>query len=150
MPDASTALASIQYADRFQGPHKHGPQGDTMNDLQKYLPMTSAEEAARYRLSGAWPDETIYDRFLRIATQHAKKVAIIEADRQWTYSQVLHDVQALSRGLAAAGVKAGDVVAVQLPNSAEQPIAHLALNRIGALAMPIHDTWHEAELPHLI
>lgn len=121
-----------------------------MNDLQKYLPMTSAEEAARYRRSGAWPDETIYDRFLRTATQHASKVAIIEADREWTYAQVLHDVQALSRGLAATGVKAGDVVAVQLPNSAEQPIAHLALNRIGALAMPIHDTWHEAELPHLL
>jgi acyl-CoA synthetase (AMP-forming)/AMP-acid ligase II len=42
------------------------------------------------------------------------------------------------------------VVAVQVPNSAEQPIAHLALNRIGALAMPVHESWHEAELPHLL
>jgi acyl-CoA synthetase (AMP-forming)/AMP-acid ligase II len=114
------------------------------------LPLTTAEEAARYRRSGAWPDETVYGRFERIALQYGDKKATIEAARTLTYGQMLERVRALSRGLLDAGIRQGDVVAVQMPNSAEIPIAHLALNRIGALAMPIHESWLEAELPHLL
>jgi acyl-CoA synthetase (AMP-forming)/AMP-acid ligase II len=114
------------------------------------LPLTTPEEAARYRKSGAWPDETVYGRFERVALQHADKKAVIEANRTLTYAQMLEQVRALSRGLLDAGIQPGDVVAVQVPNSAEIPIAHLALNRIGALAMPIHESWHDAELPHLL
>ena len=114
------------------------------------LPLTTAEEAARYRRSGAWPDETVYGRFERIALKHGDKKATIEANRTLTYALMLERVRALSRGLLDAGIRQGDVVAVQMPNSAEIPIAHLALNRIGALAMPIHESWHEAELPHLL
>lgn len=114
------------------------------------LPLTTVEEAGRYRRSGAWPDETVYERFERIALQFSDKTATIEASRTLNYGQVLERVRALSRGLLDAGVGQGQVVAVQLPNSAEQPIAHLALNRIGALAMPIHESWLEAELPHLL
>jgi acyl-CoA synthetase (AMP-forming)/AMP-acid ligase II len=114
------------------------------------LPLTTVEEADRYRRSGAWPDETVYGRFERIALQYGDKKATVEARRTLTYTQMLEEVRALSRGLLDAGIKQGDVVAVQMPNSAEIPIAHLALNRIGALSMPIHESWHEAELPHLL
>ncbi|HZY15676.1 MAG TPA: AMP-binding protein [Ramlibacter sp.] len=114
------------------------------------LPLTTAEEADRYRRSGAWPDETVYQRFERVALQFGDKTATIEARRQLTYRQLLERVRALSRGLLHTGIRRGDVVAVQLSNSAEQPIAHLALNRIGALAMPVHESWHESELPHLL
>jgi acyl-CoA synthetase (AMP-forming)/AMP-acid ligase II len=114
------------------------------------LPLTSAAEARRYRASGAWPDETVYQRFARFAEKFADKSATVEARRTLSYRDLLDRVRALSRGLLDAGIRRGDVVAVQLPNSAEQPIAHLALNRIGALAMPVHDSWHEVELPHLL
>jgi acyl-CoA synthetase (AMP-forming)/AMP-acid ligase II len=116
----------------------------------KDLPLTSAAEAERYRRSGAWPDETFYERFARYAVQYADKTAIVEANRSLTYRELLGHVQALSRGLLDAGIGPGSVVSMQLPNSAEQPMVHLALNRIGALAVPIHDAWHEAELPHLL
>jgi acyl-CoA synthetase (AMP-forming)/AMP-acid ligase II len=116
----------------------------------KSLPLTSVEEAARYRKCGIWPDETLFERFERFARQAPDKTAIIDARRQYTYGEFLEAADRLSRGLYAAGIRAGDVVAVQLPNWAEHPLAHLALNRIGALAMPIHDSWREAELPHLL
>jgi non-ribosomal peptide synthetase component E (peptide arylation enzyme) len=114
------------------------------------LPLTTLEEARRYRQSGAWVDETLYERFERIATKHPGKVAVIEATGKRTYGTLLNEVRALSRGFRAAGVLAGQVVSVQLPNCATQAITHLALNRIGALAMLVHDSWHEAELPHLL
>jgi acyl-CoA synthetase (AMP-forming)/AMP-acid ligase II len=114
------------------------------------LPLTTAAEAERYRRSGAWPDETIYGRFERFALQFADKPAVVERHRTLSYRELLDRVRSLSRGLLDAGIGPGSVVALQLPNSAEQPMAHLALNRIGALAVPIHDAWHEAELPHLL
>ena len=114
------------------------------------LPLTTAEEADRYRRSGAWPDETVYERFERIAAEFGDKAATVESGRTLSYAQVLERVRALSRGLLDSGVAKGQVVAVHLPNSAEQVIAHLALNRIGALAMPVHESWIEAELPHLL
>ena len=116
----------------------------------KDLPLTTAAEAERYRRSGAWPDETIYRRFERFATRFADKPAIVERHRTLSYRELLDQVQSLSQGLLDAGIRPGSVVALQLPNSAEQPLVHLALNRIGALAVPIHDAWHEAELPHLL
>ena len=116
----------------------------------KDLPLTTAAEAERYRRSGVWPDETFYERFERFATTFADKTAVIEMRRTLTYRELLDRVKALSRGLLDAGIGPGSVVALQLPNSAEQPMVHLALNRIGALAVPIHDAWHEAELPHLL
>ena len=114
------------------------------------LPLTTAAEAERYRRSGAWPDETIYGRFERFAEQFSDKPAIVEGHRTLSYRELLDQVKALSRGLLDSGIGVGAVVALQLPNSAEQPMVHLALNRIGALAVPIHDAWHEAELPHLL
>jgi acyl-CoA synthetase (AMP-forming)/AMP-acid ligase II len=116
----------------------------------KDLPLTTAAEAERYRRSGAWPDETIYGRFERFATKFADKPAVVERHRTLSYRELHEQVKALSRGLLDAGIGPGSVVALQLPNSAEQAIVHLALNRIGALAVPIHDAWHEAELPHLL
>jgi non-ribosomal peptide synthetase component E (peptide arylation enzyme) len=118
--------------------------------LSRTLPLTSAEEAARYRQSGIWPDETLYQRFKRVATQNEKRIATIEAEGRRTYGELLEQIDRLAKGLHDAGIRAGDVVAVQLPNCAMQPVAHLALNRIGALAMPIHESWREAELPHLL
>ena len=55
----------------------------------KNLPLTSAEEAARYRQSGIWPDETLYQRFERVANQNEKRVGIVDAKRSYTYGELL-------------------------------------------------------------
>ncbi|MDB5818702.1 MAG: hypothetical protein JWQ11_2342 [Rhizobacter sp.] len=114
------------------------------------LPLTTPEEAAQYRASGIWPDETIYERFERAARLDLGKIAVIDARRSYTYGELLDSVNALAQGFLDAGITKGDVVAAQLPNGCEQPMVHLALNRIGALAMPVHESWRDAELPHLL
>lgn len=114
------------------------------------LPLTSAEEAAGYRASGIWSDRTLFERFEEAAARDPDKTAIADAKRHYSYAEFMDAIVRVSNGLHDAGIGKGDVVAVQLPNWAEQPLVHLALNRIGALAMPIHDSWREAELPHLL
>ncbi len=120
-----------------------------MNEVTA-LPLTSAEQARQYRQCGIWPDVTLFEYFRRAAIRSPDKCAIVDTKRSYTYRELLATVEALSDALHAAGVRQGDVIAVQLPNWAETPISHLAANRIGALAMPIHDSWREAELQHLL
>ena len=49
-------------------------------------------------------------------------IALIVADRVWTYSELHLSVGKLAGTLRAIGVRAGDFVAVLLPNCAEHVI----------------------------
>jgi non-ribosomal peptide synthetase component E (peptide arylation enzyme) len=113
-------------------------------------PLTSLQEAAHYRKSGLWRDLTVFELFRHNARVHAGKTAIAEAERRYTYAELLSLIDNVAGHLLRRGIGPGDVVAVQVPNSAVLPLMHLALNRIGALAMPIHDSWTQSELLHLL
>jgi len=65
-----------------------------------------------------------------------------------TNAQVLERVQVAAGHLAHAGVGAGDVVAVKLPNRLELIIALFAAWRLGAAATPINPTLTAAEVEY--
>jgi non-ribosomal peptide synthetase component E (peptide arylation enzyme) len=113
-------------------------------------PLTSLQEAAHYRACGLWRDRTVFELFRDSAEAHPAKAAIVEARRRHTYGELLSLIDNVAGNLLRRGIVAGDVVAVQVPNSVELPLMHLALNRIGAMAMPIHDSWLQSELVHLL
>jgi acetyl-CoA synthetase len=54
-----------------------------------------------------------------------------------SFGQLAERSRRLARGLLAAGVKAGDRVAIMLPQGHALPVAHMAVYRIGAIALPI-------------
>jgi non-ribosomal peptide synthetase component E (peptide arylation enzyme) len=114
------------------------------------LPLTSAEKAREYRARGFWRDETIAQRFRRIALRLPAKVAIVDGDRRITYREALERVDNISRNLLALGLKAGGVVGFQAPNCAEFVLMHLATHQIGRLFLPLHDSWRHAEIQHLM
>ena len=53
-------------------------------------------------------------------------------------------------GLQRKGIGKGDVVAVQLPNTPEFLIAHLAINRLGAVLCTIHMPYRGAEIETIL
>ncbi|MGE0735992.1 MAG: AMP-binding protein [Alphaproteobacteria bacterium] len=114
------------------------------------LLLTAPDEGQRYRRIGLWRDITIFEQFEAQTKTRLDKVAAIDSQRQYTYGELLAYTRNIAGNLIAKGFKAGDVIAVQLPNRAELPLMHLAANRIGAVILPIHDSWHQAELPHLL
>lgn len=59
------------------------------------------------------------------------------AGRWWTFADIRETSSRLANGLSARGVRAGDRVAVALPQSAAAAVAHLAVYRLGAVAVPI-------------
>jgi len=56
-----------------------------------------------------------------------------ESRREWTYSQVLDEVQRVANVLKDMGVKKGDCVAMYMPMIVQLPICMLACARIGAM-----------------
>lgn len=114
------------------------------------LPLTTPAFAARYRAMGLWKDVSLFQLFEAAAKRYPEKTAVIEHRRSFTYAQMLDMVENLACALLDRGIGAGDVVAMQSKNSVYLPVTHLACNRIGALFIPLHDSWRGPEIEHLL
>ena len=67
------------------------------------------------------------------------RVAIRDLDqgRDWTYGALKDASDRLASALAAAGVARGDRVAVVLPQGAHVAVAHFAIQKLGAIVLPL-------------
>src|SRR5207237_7297005 len=80
----------------------------------------------------------------------AEKTAIIERDRRTSFRTLAAMAERLAGGLAARGVRAGDVVALQLPNWTETMVVLLAVSRLGAVANPVLPIYRRRELGFIL
>src|SRR4051794_30011906 len=84
-------------------------------------------------------DKEMFKRFLRLVEDAPGVTAVVETDshRIVTRAALLARAEELARELLASGVKARDLVAVQLPNSAEFVAAILAASKLDLVVIPI-------------
>ena len=54
-----------------------------------------------------------------------------------TYAELDHDAARLASALRALGVARGDRIAIVMPQRVETAVAHMAIHRLGAVAMPL-------------
>jgi len=111
---------------------------------------TTPDQERRYLACGMWGDLTLVERFRKHAAESPERLAIIDAKKSYSYGELARLVDNLASNLLGMGIDRGQVVAVQVPNWAELPLIHFALNRIGALCLPIHESWREMEVGHLL
>src|SRR5437868_10809121 len=71
------------------------------------------------------------------AARRGGHVAVWDGGENVTFSELIAHVRRLQRSLAARGVKAGDVVGVQLPNVWEYVALELAIPDLGAVVLPM-------------
>lgn len=85
----------------------------------------------RYYESGFWQDHTIYQIIRKNAERTPEKIAVRDKFRYLSYSELVRSADCLANHLAGSGAKAGDRVAVWLPNRLETVATFLAcsLNR---------------------
>src|SRR3954468_7650275 len=81
----------------------------------------------------------MFNRFLRLVDCAPGVTAVIETDshRVVTREALLARAEELARELVACGVKARDLIAVQLPNSADFVAAILAASKLDLMIIPI-------------
>ncbi|MGZ5416136.1 MAG: AMP-binding protein [Nocardioides sp.] len=97
-------------------------------------------------------EETIGENFARVAREHADREALVEvaSGRRWTYAELDRDVDALARGLIAAGIAKGDRVGIWSPNCAEWTLVQYATAKIGAVLVNVNPAYRTHELAYAL
>jgi acyl-CoA synthetase (AMP-forming)/AMP-acid ligase II len=90
----------------------------------------------------------VHNAVLASCRKHAEKTALVDTSsgRRLTYAEYGETVEALARGLVAAGVKPGEVVAIFLCNCWEFCAAYHAATLAGAIPTLLNPTYREREV----
>jgi long-chain acyl-CoA synthetase len=90
----------------------------------------------------------MHDAVLASCRRHPEKTALIDTSsgRRLTYAEYGETVEALARGLVAAGLRPGEVVAIFLCNSWEFCAAYHAATLAGGIPTLLNPTYREREV----
>lgn len=94
------------------------------------------ERAQSYIDKGYWTDESFVD-VLRQDVEKYPDFMHRDEDRSITYKQMWDEVEAVAAELYERGIRKGDTVAVQLPNSLDYVVAVFGIARIGAIGVSL-------------
>jgi fatty-acyl-CoA synthase len=110
------------------------------------------ESYARGETSPALLEETIGGNLERIVAEHGEREALVEvaSGRRWTYAELDADVNALARGLLAAGITKGDRVGIWAPNCAEWTLVQYASAKVGAILVNVNPAYRTHELAYAL
>ncbi len=110
------------------------------------------ESYAAGETSPALIEETIGANFERTVAAQGDREALVDvaAGRRWTWSQLDADVDAVARGLLAAGIGTGDRVGIWAPNCAEWTITQYATAKIGAVLVNVNPSYRTHEFSYAV
>ena len=84
------------------------------------------------------------------AVRHGSLEALVEGDVRLTFAELASEVDRYARAFIAAGVDAGDRVAMWAPNCAEWMLAALGALRAGAVLVPLNTRFKGAEAAYIL
>jgi len=87
------------------------------------LPRHTPEMIQRYLMKGYWSGTSVLDMYDLHAKVHPDKEALVAGNTRMTWAEWKRWVDRVALGLHELGIKPGDVVFRQLPNSAEAALA---------------------------
>ena len=125
---------------------RQGDEAPALRAALKFDPARAAEFSAR----GWWRDDTLARWLARHASGRPEAPALVHAGGVVSWRELARRVEAFAAGLHAAGIRQGDVVAVQLPNLPEFVVAYLAASRLGAVMSTIHMPYRGSEFETLL
>jgi len=84
--------------------------------------------------------------------EYGDREALVEvaSGRRWTYAELDADVNALARGLLAAGITKGDRVGIWAPNCAEWTLVQYASAKVGAILVNVNPAYRTHELAYAL
>ncbi len=110
-----------------------------------WLTVPAAHQAA-YADAGLWDKRTLADQAYALAAVDPGFVAVVDGEVQRTRADLVSDAEALSAALHGRGLRAGDVVAFQVPNWHEAAVINLAAALSGFVVNPIVPIYRDHEV----
>jgi len=118
--------------------------------------IVNSSAYAQRNATGLRDGRTVLDHLREAADRHPDRPAVCcwhtdgrEAERL-SYAELAATVERLAAGLARLGVRRGDVVTLQLPNSWQLVALSLACGRIGAAAGPVAPIMRRREVEFMM
>ncbi|MEO3812590.1 AMP-binding protein [Sphaerisporangium sp. B11E5] len=109
----------------------------------------------RFRAEGVWRDRTLADDMRDAVSRFPSRTAVVcrygdgRPPERLTYAELAAVVERLAAGLVGLGVRRGDVVTLQLPNSWQLVALILACARAGAVAGPVATIMRRREVEYM-
>ncbi|MGH3632499.1 MAG: AMP-binding protein [Mycobacterium sp.] len=115
----------------------------------KYTDRYTADAIRAHRDAGLWSDETLFDLLAEQVEQRPDKVFATDGQRSLTYRELHDSALRLAAGFHERGWRAGDTVAIQLPNWVEFIETTIALSRLGIITVPIMPIYRRDEVGYV-
>ena len=93
--------------------------------------------------------KSIYDNFAEVAERRANHTAVFYLGTRYSYNSVRRLADRLAAALTEMGVKTGQRVMLYIPNSVQWVVAWLALQKIGAVCVPITPIYTPHDLAYI-
>ena len=93
---------------------------------------------------------SLYEYMLAYRPKKDGWTAFVRGSRHMTFGRLRHEVERVAGGLAAMGVKRGDVVMLALPTMEQGIVAFYAVSRLGAVASMIHPLMARGEFERAV
>ena len=107
------------------------------------------KDAEKYNRLRWWAGLTFGDILDKAADIYPAREALVDGRSRLTYSQVREKANRLAIRLMDLGLKPTDRVLIQLPNWNEFVYSYFALQKIGAIPVPLIDRYRQYEVSHL-
>src|SRR5436305_13087383 len=91
----------------------------------------------------------LHDLVLASCRRFPDRIAVVDSGdppRRVSYAEYGSRVEQIARGLVAAGIQPGEVIAIYLPNCLEFCLAYHAATLAGAVPTPLNPSYREREV----
>ncbi|GAB4256158.1 MAG: long-chain fatty acid--CoA ligase [Deferrisomatales bacterium] len=107
-----------------------------------------------YTLEGLRIDERrsecTFSRFFEMAERYPDRTALVYLGSRYAFGQLKRDVERFATALARLGIGHGDRVMLYLANCPQWLIANFAINRLGAVVVPVSPIYTAHELQYMV
>jgi len=97
----------------------------------------------------AWEKELTFTRFDRMTERYPRQKAVIYLGESFTYSRLRDLSERFGGALSDMGIQKGDRVMVYISNSIQWLIAFLAIQKIGAVIVPVSPIYTSHEIRYM-
>ena len=94
--------------------------------------------------------ELTFTRFDRMCEKYPHRPAIIYLGEKFTYTRLRNLIDRLATALNLLGVQKGDKVMLYITNSAQWIISFFAIQKIGAVVVPVAPIYTSFEIEYMI
>ncbi|MFF5400611.1 long-chain fatty acid--CoA ligase [Peribacillus butanolivorans] len=96
------------------------------------------------------PSITIFDILENSAYKHPNKIAVVDGERELTFSELKNICERLATALYKRGFRKGDCISIMVPNCLEYVLAFFSIQRLGGVVVQVNPHYQPAELDHIL